>query len=704
MSTRASFSPARPPTLVDVLRWRALAHPNRHAGTFLRDGETDEVRLTYGELDRHARAIGALLQGLEAAGERALLLYPPGLDYVAAYFGCLYAGVVAVPAYPPRRNRSLARLQAIVADARATLVLTTTPLLGALRAPAAEPTGLDTLRWLTTDRLEHGREDRWEEPRLGPDTLAFLQYTSGSTGAPRGVMVSHGNLLHNAKLIRRSFDQTPESHAIIWLPPYHDMGLIGGILQPICTGFPFTLMAPVDFLQRPRRWLQAISRYRATTSGGPNFAYDLCVSKIGPEEREGLDLSSWECAFNGAEPIRPDTLDRFATAFAPHGFRRNAFLPCYGLAEATLLVAGGGKAAPPVVRAFPSAALTRHRVATPRPAGEDTHRLVGCHVVRSDQELAIVRPESGSPCAPDEVGEIWVGGPSVARGYWNRPEETARVFQARLADRDAGPFLRTGDLGFVQDGELFVTGRLKDLIILRGRNYYPQDLEQTVEGCHASLRPGCGAAFSVEVDGEERLVIVQEVEREYRRADLNEVIATIRQAVARAHEVPVHDVVLIRPAGIPKTSSGKIQRRACRDAYLAGRLAVVAESGAGRQGAGAMPGGTRGEEPSPGDDERDRVAVDAPTGARVASGSRTLESVTTWLAARVSRELGTEPATIPVGQPFASFGLDSLKSVQLADDLATWLGRDLTPTLAWDYPTIEALAHHLASATNGGDR
>lgn len=563
-------------TLVELLRYRAFHQPDQLAYTFLLDGETETVRLSYGELDRQARAIAAKLQSLGGTGSRALLLYPPGLEFIAAFFGCLYAGVVAVPAYPPRRNQNISRLQAIVSDAQAAVVLTTTSELTNIERRFAQNKELAALRWLVTDKIASNLASDWQETTVSRDTLAFLQYTSGTTGTPKGVMVSHGNLLHNSALIHKCFEHTPNSQGVIWLPLYHDMGLIGGVLQPLYGGFPVALMSPIDFLQKPFRWLQAISRYKSTTSGGPNFAYDLCVRKITSEQRSCLDLSSWEVAFTGAEPVRAQTLEQFAATFEPCGFRTEAFLPCYGMAETTLIVSGGVKTALPVVRQIHGAALEGNQVVAAASQQEGTRTIVGCGQSLLEQKIVIVDPESLTPCSTDKVGEIWVSGPSVAHGYWNRPEETKQTFYAYLADTGEGRFLRTGDLGFLQNGELFITGRIKDVIIIRGQNHYPQDIELTVEKSHPALRPGCGAVFTVEVKGSERLVVVQEVERSYlRKLDVNEVVGNIRASVAAEHALQVYATVLVKTGTIPKTSSGKIQRHACRAGFLAGSLDVV---------------------------------------------------------------------------------------------------------------------------------
>ena len=572
-------------TLVDLLGYRAQNQSESTAYTFLHDGE-EAGRLTYKELDIKSRAIAALLQGLDATVSRALLLYPPGLEFIAAFFGCLYAGVVAVPAYPPRRNQNMSRLQAIVASSQATVALTTTSLLGnIIEGCFAQNPELAELRWIATDNIASDLAQAWQKPDLCENNLAFLQYTSGSTGTPKGVMVSHGNLLHNSASIHKGFGHTANSQGVIWLPLYHDMGLIGGVLQPLYGGFPVTLMSSLDFLQKPLSWLTAISRYKATTSGGPNFAYDLCVRKIKPEQLASLDLSSWEVAFTGAEPVRAETLDLFARTFGSCGFRREAFYPCYGMAETTLIVSGGLKTALPIVHQVDGAALEQNRVRRPAGKQEGTRAIVGAGQSCLDVKILIVDPESLTACQDDQVGEIWVSGPSVAQGYWNRPEETKQAFHAYLANTDEEPFLRTGDLGFLQDGELFITGRIKDVIIIRGQNHYPQDIELTVEKSHPALRSGCGAAFAIDVKGSERVVVVQEVERSYlRKLDVREVVGNINQAVAAEHALQVYATVLVKTGSIPKTSSGKIQRYACRSGFLSGSLNVVEDWSENPQG------------------------------------------------------------------------------------------------------------------------
>jgi natural product biosynthesis luciferase-like monooxygenase protein/FkbM family methyltransferase len=638
------------------------------AYTFLRDGEVEEATLRYGELHVRAAAIGAALQQLAGRGERALLLFPPGLEFIAAFFGCLYAGVVAVPSYPPGRRRREPRLRAIARDARVRFVLTTAALATQREELVAEVAELGGATWIDTDMLADGLAAEWAEIAPGGEALAFLQYTSGSTADPKGVMVTHGNLLHNEEIIRQAFGQDAASVVVGWLPLYHDMGLIGNVLQPLYVGARCVLMSPLAFLQQPARWLRAISTYRGTTSGGPNFAYDLCARKIPAAVRAELDLSSWRLAYNGAEPVRAATLDRFAQAFAPSGFRREAFYPCYGLAEATLFVAGGRLGAGPAVGAFAARPLAEHRVEEPR-GGEPARPLVACGGAWGEQRIVIASPETAVPCAPDQVGEIWVAGASVAGGYWNRPEETARQFAALLSD-GSGPFLRTGDLGFVRDGELFVAGRVKDLLILHGRNLYPQDLEQTAEASHPALRAGGSAAFAVDEEGEEGAVLVAEVEPKAAAlvaADVEGLAGAVRQAIAEEHEIQVREVVLITAGTLPKTSSGKVQRNACRAAYLAGRLAVVGRS---RAGLAALPN-------EPVAEPAAAAGLDRAGLSRLPESERR-PALAAWLREAAARACRVPPSQLPLDRPLAALGLDSLAAVEMQQAVDAAFGVSLS--------------------------
>lgn len=566
----------RAASFVDVLRYR-----NQHQGsdkvyTFLPKGKTEEITITYQELDKKARAIAAVLQSMEAKDQRALLLYQPGLEFIAAFFGCLYAGVIAVPVYPPRCNHHGNRMQAIVSDAQATIALTTTSVFNNIENTLKSETTLANLSYITTDLIDSNKALDWQYPQIDKNVLAFLQYTSGSTGKPKGVMISHGNLLYNEEMIKQGFGHTSDTIIVSWLPLYHDMGLIGNILQPIYLGIHCVFMPPIAFLQKPIRWLQAISHYKATTSGGPNFAYDLCVEKIKPEQLEGLDLSSWEVAFSGAEPVRAKTIKCFSETFAQCGFRKEAFYPCYGMAETTLFVSGSLKSEEPIIRTVNGTELTQNRVVFTDKSRVDSQEFVSCGHTWMEQKITIVNPETLIECNDEEVGEIWVSGANIARGYWRKPEQTEKIFNAYIADTIKGPFLRTGDLGFLQDGELFITGRIKDVIIIRGQNHYPQDIELTVENSHIALKTGSGAAFPVEVNNQERLVIVQEIERSYLyKVNVNEVVGKISEVVSIQHGLQIYAAVLIKTGSIPKTSSGKIQRYVCKNAFLNGSLNVL---------------------------------------------------------------------------------------------------------------------------------
>lgn len=659
-------------TLVDVLQWRARNEGGRTAYICLADGEKAGAQFTYAALHRRAAAIAAALAG--RAGERALLLHPPGLEFVAAFVGCLYAGILAVPAYPPRRNAKSQRLQAIAADAGVSLVLTESAALAACEAFFS-----GTLESIATDCLP---EALCPARAVQPADTAFLQYTSGSAGDPKGVIVSHANLMHNLATIRTAFGHTSESRGVIWLPPYHDMGLIGGILQPAYAGFPVVLLPPAAFLQRPVRWLEAITRYRATTSGGPGFAYELCVEKIRRDDLQSLDLSSWEVAFNGAEPVRAETMDRFAGLFQECGFRPTAFYPCYGLAEGTLMVSGGRKSQIPVRFRANAAELGRHRVAE---ADEQSNArtYTGCGGPWLGQEVRIVDPRRRLPCTGDAVGEIWVRGPSISAGYWNRERESRRTFGGYLADSGAGPFLRTGDLGFLRNGELFITGRLKEIIIVRGQNHYPADIEATVASSHAALLSGAAAAFSLEGGAGEGLAVAAELRRTHLRRVSSEVETAIRGAIASVHQIETARVVLVKPGGIPKTPSGKVRRGACRTALLRGELMVLnappqesravenAANGLGRPRAGGAGG-------------RERSNADAPLGPH--------ERLRMRLRSELAHVLGKHPAEIDVHQPINTMGLDSLRAVDLGHRIWTELGVEVPAEALANGADIAALA------------
>lgn len=573
--------------LVEVLERHAETQPERRALTFLIDGDKDEVSLSYRQLTGRARSLGALLRERGLAGSRAVLLYPPGPEFIVAFLGCLYGGVTAVPVYPPepeRLDKMLPRLRLILADAQAGATLTSSLLLPFAGMVTSQAPELAALPLIATDAAPDCAAD-FRPLTLAGDAIAMLQYTSGSTGTPRGVKLTHENLLHNLDVVRRAFGNSADSTVVSWLPPYHDMGLIGGILQPLYVGCPVALMSPMSFLQRPFLWLRAVSRFKGTASGGPNFAYELCVRKVAAAELAELDLSRWQVAFVGAEPTRAQTLERFAEKFRPCGFKRQSLFPCYGLAEGTLYATGGWLGDQAHIKSVTASALIRGRVEERNAGADDCRQLVGCGVSAEDAQCLIVDAERGVPAAPGRVGEIWLRSRSVAAGYWRREEESAATFGGRLAD-GSGPYLRTGDLGFLDKGELFVTGRMKDVIKIRGLSHAPQDIELTLQEAHPALRPGCIAAFSLLRDGEEILAVAAEVQRGYapslrpdssavpQLADDDGLLTALRAATAAQHGLKLHAVLLLEAGAIPKTSSGKIRRSACREGFLDGTLAL----------------------------------------------------------------------------------------------------------------------------------
>jgi len=563
MSLAARADSAMPADLVQLTRMRAARAPAHRLYTYLADGEAQEVVITLGELDRRARIIAMELQRHDCRQRPVLLAYRSGVEFIFAFFGCLYAGAIAVPVPAPRPNRGAARVRAVLQDADPAVVLTESAL--ARRLEECVPSR--TRPCVHTDALQDGDAHAWQEPVSGPDALALLQYSSGSTATPRGVMLSHGNLLANLETVRQAFEHDEESTVVGWLPPTHDMGLIGNILQPLYAGARCVLMPPEAFVMRPLRWLQAITRYRGRTSGGPNFAYEHCLRQVRPEQRADLDLSTWSLAFNGAEPVRMETMRRFAEFFAPCGFRPEAFYPCYGLAEATLFVSGGPRGAP----------------RDAGPAGDDhtlRNRVVDCGAAGAGQELRIVEPERDVPCAQGAIGEICVAGASVAQGYWRRPELDAQTFVGLDGPGSQQRFLRTGDLGFLLEGHLHVVGRRKDLIIVAGQNYFAEDIEASVVRHCQAVAPGSCAALAVPGADGERLVVVIELDRRAREAaglwsgegDAARLVADMREAIVRDHDVAPAEVLLVQRGRLPRTTSGKLRRHACTQAYLDGAL------------------------------------------------------------------------------------------------------------------------------------
>ena len=560
-------------SLRDVLDKNAVEHGVDAAFTFLsEDGQPDQS-LTFAELSTRASEVAsALIDRGGRPGDRAILLFPPGLDFVIGFLGCVVAGVIAVPMLPPRRINNRDSSHNILTDCKPRFALTNRALEA--RGQIKDHFVAGSLQWLVVDDSVGLDRSIPPEFRPGQQDLALLQYTSGSTSSPKGVMVSHANLLSNLAMIRTALSNTRQSTYVTWMPLHHDMGLIYNILQAFYLGASCILMAPVSFIQRPLKWLAAISKYKAEVAGGPNFGFDLCVSRFRPEAMAEIDLSGWRVALNGAEPVRAETLNRFSQTFSPYGFRPSSFYPCYGMAEATLLISGGRRGQGAVVRDVSKSAMQELKIESPR-GPEDSVATVACGKALEGEEIAIVDPQSRTRCSSDLVGEIWVRGPHVAMGYWLNEAATQDTFQAGIVGEPNQKWLRTGDLGYLDaSGELFITGRIKDLIIVRGANFYPQDIEFTVQTADARLRAGFCAVFThLDKNGQERVIVAQEIERSHRRSvDSAGVAELIREAVAEEHQLSVSEVILVAPGGIPKTTSGKIQRQLTKHLWLNGQL------------------------------------------------------------------------------------------------------------------------------------
>ena len=560
-------------SIVEILQQKAIAKPEAIAYIFLEDGEHKEIKLTYRELENRVKAIAKQLQGIVDPGSRALLVYSynDSLEFIQAFFGCLYAGVVAVPCHPPMNRLTTVEVQTRLVDAKAEIVLSNATLLPQLQKQLTDSENA-AVKWLDTTKIKALAED-YRIPAIDPDSLAFLQYTSGSTGEPKGVTIAHRCLLQNQEMLRLAFGHDEHSVGAGWLPLFHDMGLIGNVIQTIYLGACCVMMSPVSFVQKPIRWLQAVSKYKVTTSGAPNFAYDLLCDRAKDSQIEQLDLSNWKLAFCGAEPVKEATIERFSQKFAACGFQKSAFYPCYGMAEATLMITGGDYRKPPIVKYIDKIALEENKVVGKSKEQSGVTTIVSAGHPWLDGKIAIANPQTLTECAADEVGEIWFASSSVGKGYWQKPEVTVKTFQATLNGKQ---YLRTGDLGFICDNELYITGRLNDVLVFWGLNHYPQQIERTVEESHEALKPNCGAAISVNVAGE-RLVIVQEIERSHRRSFvLEDVVESIRWAIFQQHFIDVYSIVLLKPGALPKTSSGKVQRNATKERYLADGLSVMA--------------------------------------------------------------------------------------------------------------------------------
>lgn len=696
------------PIFIDILQKRAELTPNRAAFTFYANGEKNEI--TFNELDYKVRSLASILQQKKLKGERALLLYPPGFDYIIGYLACLYSGVIAVPVYPPEHgmiDKTLPRLKAIINDSEAKVALSTLEIKNIVFSwkdkivnhnPKNELLNdknhqnfisnfekyndLFNLEWIATDDYNESKADTWYYPKIKSSDIAYLQYTSGSTGDPKGVIISHENILHNIKLIRHGFELFEDNYeGVIWLPIYHDMGLVGGILEPIFCGFHSSLISPIEFLKRPLKWLQIISEVsneKKVVSGGPNFAYELCLRATNPEKSKAFDLRNWHVAFSGAEPIRAETIEKFSAAFSSSGFRKESFYPCYGLAEATLIVSGAVRDKQPIKITISKEKLKKSEIKFMRDTSKESVDFISSGREILDNSIKIIDPYSKKECAENQVGEIWTSSKSNALGYWKKTELSNETFNAFTSDASEGPFLRTGDLGFMIDGELFITGRLKDLIIIRGNNHYPQDIELTSEKSNNFIRPGKVAAFSVEIENEEKLVIVLEA-RAKQNVDWLKVCEDIKTAILFIHKIMPYKIVLIKSKTISLTSSGKIQRKATKEAFLNSTLDVIYEW---------SYSGSSNLEP-----DNNNVLLNDIKYSAIKLDEAAISDI---IAKNLAAELKINANRIDKNLPFTDYGLDSAKSLLLVGELENVVDRSLEPTILWNYPTINKLSKFLA--------
>ncbi|MBF0539277.1 MAG: aminotransferase class I/II-fold pyridoxal phosphate-dependent enzyme [Nitrospirae bacterium] len=686
-------------TMVDLLHLRTSEQPDKTAYNFFPNGEGAALTLTYSELATRARAIATELTTLCGKGNRAILLYPSGLDFIEAFFGCICAGVIAVPAYPPKRNQKLDRFKSIINNSTASVILCTTKVMDLVKPMFNDVTELGNIPWIATDAVDSQGASRWQDPMVSADDLVFLQYTSGSTGNPKGVMVNHENIIYNQKMINVVAKLKPEDSALGgWLPLFHDMGLIGMMLKPFYNGYPLYFMPPSSFLQRPVRWLKLMSDYKCNITTAPNFAFDLCVREITQEQKVSLDLSKVKIACLGAETVNATTIERFYEAFSVCGLKKEVLSPCYGLAEATLVASGGDTHIAPIYKTFDASAMEQNRVVTISADADNAKTLVGNGTAILDEKIRIADTEDMTHKPDGQIGEVWVFGKNVAKGYWNNPVETQNTFGAYLAGTGEGPFMRTGDLGFILDGELFITGRIKDMMIIRGQNHYPQDIEWTVDeiamlskGTRPITAGACGA-FSLDIDGEERLIVAVEVDRGY-LPDLRDILresegmpkdvippeeiaGAIRAEIAKKHELNVYDVVLLRPYSIPKTSSGKIQRFRLRTEYVNTQLKQV----------WTLRDSERRAKPSVPEDQC----------AKFKGCDKSVCEMDRWLAGRVSVYAKLPINEIDTKREIFNYGIDSLDVINIVLELEEAIGYRVEQTVFYDHPTIQQLALYLA--------
>lgn len=653
-------------TYTEVIQKRTCSDPNFVVFRFLSDGINEDGSYTYKQLEDRSKSVAASLQKIGKKGDNVLLLFQPGLAYVASLYACFYSGFVAVPAYPPRRNRGIERIYTIIEDSGANICLLSQQVYNDIQRNFTDDSKLSNIQWIVYDDIQDTDKDNFKEENILPEDIALIQYTSGSTGNPKGVMLTQLNLMYNSEYIRTTFGVDKESVGVHWLPLFHDMGLIGGLLQAAYVKCVNINIPPMAFLKNPLNWLKAIDKYRGTIAGGPNFAFDYCIQKTTEEERKELDLSSMKVFFCGAEPIRQQTMKKFVEDFAISKIKEEMLYPCYGMAETTLIVTGGVFSEKPKYLSINTSALSENKVIIEKENTPGTTDLVSSGKTWLNTKIEIVNPHTIKQVSENEVGEIWISGPTVATGYYGKPEESKMIFGAHISDTNDGPFLRTGDLGFVYENELYITGRLKDIIIIRGVNYYPTDIEYLIQDNIPELKNNSGAVFPVTIDNSEKIVVVQELERTaMRNTDHNIILEKIRQIISEEMELETQAVVLIRTGSIPLTSSGKIQRRQTKFEYLNNELNIVAQW------------------------VKNKGVSEIKT---TVSNTPTEENIKEWLVQWIMRNQNFTREEIDLDTNITTYGIDSLAAVTLESEIGKQFG------FAWHVssfmlnPTINGLA------------
>ncbi len=657
-----------PRNLVELLINRSDRFQNKVLYNFMGSNASLEhcKRVSFEDLDKKSKTISVGLLDLINSGDRVVILLPPGENYITSLFGCLYAGIIAVPVQIPRREQQFSKLIHIINDCHAKLLISDTSTLLKIKENLSSHFTLSKPQWFNCDEVGDDNHIFWKYPKINEHDTALIQYSSGTTGTSKGSMITHDNLLHNLDLVYQAFQHNTDSRVVSWLPPYHDMGLIGCILQPLYAGMTSVIMPPITFIKHPFSWLKTISDFRATTSGAPNFAYDLCTQKISDEQKQQLDLSCWEVAFIGAETIRKNTIENFTACFVSTGFQKRAFLPCYGLAEATLFVAGNSKGEGPKYK--------------PTPKSDEyylSNDLVSCGHLNQGQNIRIVNPNTLLPVVKGEIGEIWVNSRSVAKGYWNKADLTNNVFHAHASKLPHLSYLRTGDLGMIENDQLYVVGRIKELITHHGKNLFPQEIEHTITRNHSILEANTCVAFSIDSHQSEQLVIVIEIHKKILdNQNIDDLVASIKRCINEVYDLDVFSIVFTKPRKIPKTSSGKMQRHLCRKIYLDKTLPVIKSYEKDLS------------------DHTDTAKMKNLNNV-VRLKPKTYQELENYFMALMMDQLRVTKEQIDLTRPIPEYGMDSSLAIGITCKLEKTFHVSLEPTLFWEYPTFQSVINFI---------